>query len=361
MYDTINLVLRWSENMIETKIVTVDQLASTAQLDEIAKVIETGGIVVFPTETVYGIGANALNPTASEKIYRVKGRPSDNPLIIHIGQVEDMAKYAQNIPPIAWQLAQAFWPGPLTFILQKQDIIPSQTTGGLDTVAIRYPKHDAALKIIRHVGVPLAAPSANLSGRPSSTEFKHVVEDLYGKVNILIDGGPSPIGLESTVLDLTTSKPVILRPGAITKSMLERILGFPVEESTNLEANLLPKSPGMKYTHYKPTGDVIILYGPIQAVAEYVQSQRDDAIPTAVICASDYELLFPKVRVRTIGYLSQPDWIAKQLFSALREMDEWKMKRIFIHSFPEDEIGHAVMNRLLKAAGYHIVILQQKK
>lgn len=343
--------------MKQTLIIKAEQVTQPNILKTIQSIILDGGLVVFPTETVYGIGANALNKEASKKIYDVKGRPSDNPLIVHIGQIEELSIYAREVPDYAKSLIQAFWPGPLTLILKKQDIVPYTTTAGLDTVAIRLPKHETALALIQGLKLPLAAPSANLSGKPSATEFKHVYEDLNGKVDCIIDGGPSSIGIESTVLDCTQAIPTILRPGAITQSMIERILQRPILDASTLPIEDAPKSPGMKYTHYKPKGDVTILYGPIEKVQEYVISHVDSSIPTAVICASDYELLFPKVRVRTLGYLSQPDWIAKQLFSALREMDEWGMKRIFIHSFPEVEIGHAVMNRLLKAAGYQTIKL----
>ncbi len=343
--------------MKQTLIIKAEQVTQPDILKAIQTIIIGGGLVVFPTETVYGIGANALDKEASKKIYDVKGRPSDNPLIVHIGQSEELYLYAREVPDYAKSLIQAFWPGPLTLILKKQDIVPYTTTAGLDTVAIRLPKHETALALIQGVKLPLAAPSANLSGKPSATEFKHVFEDLNGKVDCIIDGGPSRIGIESTVLDCTKEIPTILRPGAVTQSMIERILQRPILDASTLQVEDAPKSPGMKYTHYKPKGDVTILYGPIEKVQEYVSSQVDSSIPTAVICASDYELLFPKVRVRTLGYLSQPEWIAKQLFSALREMDEWGMQRIFIHSFPEVEIGHAVMNRLLKAAGYQTITL----
>jgi len=339
---------------MQTKLYRQDELDNPMVLDHLRAIILRGGLVVFPTETVYGIGGNALDKEASQRIYAVKGRPSDNPLIVHIERPEELDRYAATIPTTAELLTKRFWPGPLTLILKKRANVPDATTAGLDTVAIRCPSHPVAQKLIRACGVPIAAPSANLSGRPSSTAFSHVVADLNGRVDAIIDGGDSPIGLESTVLDLTSEIPTILRPGSITKSMIEATLGSVVLDGSAKKSTDAPRSPGMKYTHYAPQGEVVLLYGEMTAIAAYVNAEikRLPELKTAVICATDYHALFEGGFVLPIGLIDAPEEVAKHLFSALREMDERHMERIYIHAFQETEIGAAIMNRLLKAAGY---------
>jgi L-threonylcarbamoyladenylate synthase len=342
---------------MQTTLYRQEELDNPKVLEHLRAIILRGGLVVFPTETVYGIGGNALDGEASRRIYAVKGRPSDNPLIVHIETPEELHNYVASIPKTAEVLIRRFWPGPLTLILKKRPIVPDQTTAGLDTVAIRCPSHPAAQALIRACGVPIAAPSANISGRPSSTTFAHVVADLSGLVDAIIDGGDSPIGLESTVLDLTSQTPTILRPGSITKSMLETALGQAVLDASAIRTTNAPRSPGMKYTHYAPQGEVVLLYGEMTAIATYANREiaLHPDLKTAVICATDYAPLFTGCYVLPIGLIDAPEEVAKHLFSALREMDERHMKRIFIHAFSESEIGAAIMNRLLKAAGYKTV------
>ncbi|MDP2424744.1 MAG: L-threonylcarbamoyladenylate synthase [Candidatus Izemoplasmatales bacterium] len=345
--------------MKQTIVYTIQDLQDPQIKQHLHDTIHRGGLVVFPTETVYGIGGNALDKLASKRIYEVKGRPSDNPLIVHIGSIDELPKYVLQIPLVSLKLMESFWPGPLTMIFEKNDVVPLETTGGLSTIAIRYPSSPVALDFIRIAKVPIAAPSANISGKPSSTEFKHVFQDLNGLVDVMIDGGPSTIGLESTVLDVTTPIPTVLRPGSVTKEMIETCLGTFVQDASEQSSIDAPKSPGMKYTHYKPSGNVMILYGNRQAVQAHVQAYMKDnpLIKTALICATDDESFYKDMLLRPLGYRNQPSQIAKQVFSALREMDEWNVQMIFIHAFSTEDIGFAIMNRLLKAAGYHIMHL----
>ena len=345
--------------MKQTIVYTIQDLQHPQIKQHLHDTIHGGGLVVFPTETVYGIGGNALDRLASKRIYEVKGRPSDNPLIVHIGSLEELQKYVKSTPLVSLKLMESFWPGPLTMIFEKNEVIPFETTGGLSTIAIRYPSNPVALDFIHSAQVPIAAPSANISGKPSSTEFKHVFQDLNGLVDVMIDGGPSTIGLESTVLDLTTPIPTILRPGSVTKEMIEACLGSFILDASEQSQVDVPKSPGMKYTHYKPSGNVIILYGDRQAVQSHVQEYmiHNPLIKTALICATDDESFYKDILLRPLGYRNQPSQIAKQVFSALREMDEWHAQMIFIHAFSTEDIGFAIMNRLLKAAGYQIIHL----
>ena len=328
-------------------------------LEHIHQVIKDEGLVVFPTETVYGIGANALNPNAAIKIYGVKGRPSDNPLIVHIDHVDWLPDLAHHISSDARKLIQAFWPGPLTLVFQKNDIIPYEITGGLETVGIRYPAHPLALKTIKAAQKPLSAPSANISGRPSSTTFEHVFEDLMGKVDIIIDGGKSMIGLESTVLDVTTPIPTILRPGFVSKHMIESILGYSILDVSETKLTDFPKSPGMKYTHYAPKGKITVIDGDQKRVIDYINQtvQQLKAIKTAVICASEYVNQIQCSNIIDLGSIDQPDVIASNLFMALRQMDDLEIEHIFTHTFSSEHIGSAIMNRLLKASGYNIISL----
>ena len=322
------------------------------------KTILEGNLIIFPTETVYGIGANALDSKASKKIYQAKGRPSDNPLIVHISDRDDVYKYVRFVNEEAEILMNMFWPGPLTLIFEKNERIPLETTGGLNTVAIRLPSNEIARMLIDIAGVPLAAPSANISGKPSSTAFQHVYQDFNGRVDIIIDGGPSEIGLESTVIDMTSDMPTILRPGFITKQMIESALNHPVLDLSNTKPSGQVKSPGMKYTHYKPKGDVTILKGPIETMIAYVHEHKlnHPNHTYAVICESEYVAAFD-VPVRPLGSIHDQKEMAHNLFSALRDMDDWAVDYIFIHHLSTDDLGYALMNRLEKAAGYQIIDL----
>ncbi|HKL61576.1 MAG TPA: L-threonylcarbamoyladenylate synthase [Acholeplasma sp.] len=323
------------------------------------KQVELDHLIIFPTETVYGIGGNALSSQSANNIFSAKGRPQDNPLIVHIPKKEDASLYATNISKHAQMLMASFWPGPLTMIFDKKDIIPYETTGGLETVAIRVPNHTLALKLLNIINKPLAAPSANLSGKPSSTMFKHVLNDFDGKVDVIIDGGKSLIGLESTVIDMTKTIPVILRPGAITKKMIESVLGISIEDQSSERITEKVKSPGMKYTHYKPQGEVYLLNGSIEKVAEYLNQNKKDRLGkrSALICASDYKDQVEDVVIYTLGALNDINDIASNIFSTLRQMDDDHINLIYIHAVSDENIGYAVMNRLLKASGYNRIDL----
>lgn len=343
--------------MKHTKIIASKDLNKKINKDLIFQTISKGETVVFPTETVYGIGADALNPNAVKEIYKAKGRPSDNPLIIHIARKKDVFLYAKNISLYAKKLMEVFWPGPLTLIFDKKDIVPHITTGGLDTVAIRYPNHDIAKKIIKIASKPLAAPSANISGRPSSTRFKHVYEDLNGRVDIIIDGGDSLIGIESTVIDVTGEIPVILRPGYITKEMIESLLKVSILDASNQKINDKVKSPGMKYTHYKPKGEVKLLDGTPNQIKSFLKNEKSLNDSIAFICSNELASQIDLPFCRPIGSIDHLDLIAKNLFSSLREMDEEHIESIFVELFPQNHFGHAIMNRLLKASGYQVIKL----
>ncbi len=325
-------------------------------------IIKKGGLVAIPTETVYGLAGNALDPLSSGKIYAAKGRPSDNPLIVHIADTGDLPVIAADIPKEAYALADAFWPGPLTMILHKTDAVPKETTGGLDTVAVRMPSDNIASEFIRICGPFIAAPSANASGRPSCTTAEHVYEDLKGKIELIIDGGPVGIGLESTIVDLTEDIPCLLRPGYIDPEKIKQVTGRLNIDPTVLGAaskDLRPKAPGMKYRHYAPKGDMVIVSGDRDKVISYINSKCEEAgrqgINTAVLCISEDKPFYKSSFICDIGSADDGDLIAHNLFSALREFDERGAKLIFSETFDIPGIGMAVMNRLLKAAGHKII------
>lgn len=340
--------------MIKTKIIKQKDLAVKQNLNIIKQALLSSKLVIFPTETVYGIGANALDPKAAKKIYKAKGRPSDNPLIVHISSKADVDKYVKSKSKVATKLINKFWPGPLTLIFKKNNLIPKTITGGLNTVAIRMPKNKTALSIIKHAGIPIAAPSANISGKPSSTKFAHVLNDFKNKVEIIVDGGDSLIGIESTVVDVSVNPPVLLRPGFITKSMIEQVLKIKIKDKSDIRVKSKVKSPGLKYKHYQPSGEVIILDGKIKKVAKYVNQLKLKSI--AVICESEYKNLF-KVKVRDLGSANKPESLAKNLYAALRDMDLWKIKHIYVHHLGDQELAYSLMNRLLKAANYKVIKL----
>ena len=352
--------------MMTTKVVNLDtEDLKEGCFKEASDILRAGGLVAFPTETVYGLGANALDDNASIKIYEAKGRPSDNPLIVHISQVKDIEILAQGIPGKAYQLAEVFWPGPLTIILKKKDCVPYQTTGGLDTVAIRLPANQIARNLIAQSGVFIAAPSANLSGKPSPTTAKHVIQDLKGKIDMVIDGGNATLGLESTIIDLTGKTPMILRPGCITKAMLENVIG-PVEYDPVIlqkepDLNLAPKAPGMKYRHYAPEGKLTIYEGDINKVAEAInlkaKEKSENGNSVGVIATDETKAFYRYGTVKAIGSRKDEASIAAGLYGILREFDESHTEYIYTESFADNSLGQAIMNRLLKAAGYHVVKL----
>lgn len=333
-------------------------------LKEAGEIIKNGGLVAFPTETVYGLGGDALNEKSSDKIYQAKGRPSDNPLIVHICKMEDMYPIVKEVPETARKLAEAFWPGPLTMILYKSEKVPYATTGGLETVAIRMPKHETARAFIEAAGGYVAAPSANTSGKPSPTLAKYVAEDMDGKIDMIIDGEEIDIGLESTIVDLTEDTPTILRPGYITKEMLERVLGEVSIDQTILDNQSMqaPKAPGMKYKHYAPKGDLIIISGEQQRVIDEINKRtkvKQEKGKTVGVIGTDETVPFYMAdSVKSAGSRADEDSIAKTLYKMLREFDDEDISVIYSESFASDEetegIGQAIMNRLLKAAGHHI-------
>lgn len=325
---------------------------------EAGEIIKKGGLVAFPTETVYGLGGDGLNPDSSRKIYEAKGRPSDNPLIIHIYRMEDLGVLVKEIPETARKLAEAFWPGPLTMVLPKADCVPKETTGGLDTVAVRMPSHKVALGFIKAAGGFVAAPSANMSGRPSPTLAKYVIEDMDGRIDMIIDGGDIEIGLESTIVDLTGDVPMILRPGYITLDMLEDVLGEVKCDPTLLDGNCKerPKAPGMRYRHYAPKGDMLIIEGSPDAVVEEINElvlvSQNKGMKTGVIATSENADKYKADVVKVIGSRSEETAIAAALYRILREFDDEEVDAIYSESFAADGIGQAIMNRLLKAAGH---------
>ena len=333
-------------------------------LQEAGEVLRRGGLVAFPTETVYGLGGDALNPESSRKIYAAKGRPSDNPLIIHIARMEDLAPIVGQVTEEAVLLAQAFWPGPLTMVLHKSESVPYETTGGLQTVAVRMPSHPVARRLIACGGGYVAAPSANLSGRPSPTSAKYVIEDMDGRVDMIIDGGEGDIGLESTIVDLTVSPPQILRPGYITQDMLSEVLGQISVDRTILEADSgqAPRAPGMKYRHYAPKGELTIISGPAGQVTDYINvhaaEDREQGHKVGVIGTDEVLVQYRADVVRSLGSRQDEESIARHLYSILREFDDEQVTRIYSECFESTGLGQAIMNRLLKAAGHKLIALE---
>lgn len=323
-----------------------------------AKLLREGKTVIFPTETVYGLGANALDENAVKKIYEAKGRPSDNPLIVHIYEKEEVYDLAKDISDKAKLVIEKLWPGPITIILNKKDIIPYKTSGGLDTVAIRMPSNIIARAIIKEAGIPIAAPSANISGRPSPTKAKHVYEEMNGRVDGIVLGGDSNFGLESTVLDLTEETPMILRPGSITKEVLEKLLGeVKLDPSlSKKEDNQKAKAPGMKYKHYSPNADVYIISGKRENVAikinDMIKSNREKGLKTGVMCTSKNREFYDGEVIDLGNSLEE---VASNLFDALIEMDKKSVDVIYSEEFPKTGVGQAIMNRLLKSAGYKVI------
>jgi len=337
------------------------------QLRRAGEILRKGGLVAFPTETVYGLGGDALNRESSGKIYEAKGRPSDNPLIVHIADMKALAAIVKEVTPEALKIANAFWPGPLTIILEKSERVPVETTGGLNTVAVRFPSHPVARKLIEYGGGYVAAPSANISGKPSPTVAKYVIEDMNGRIDMIIDGGQVGIGLESTIIDLTVSPPQILRPGFVTEAMLREVLGQVDVDQTILsnDTGLAPKAPGMKYRHYAPAGELTIVSGEERQVAAYINRQVEEARKqgqkTGVIGSLATRNLYCADVVKNIGNRQEEATIAHNLYRILREFDDEKVDVIFSESFHSDGMGQAIMNRLLKAAGHKMIYLENEE
>lgn len=375
---------------------------------EAAALLKEGKLVAFPTETVYGLGGDAFDPTASKRIYEAKGRPSDNPLIVHIADVSELEKLCVDVPQIAYDLAEQFWPGPLTMILKKADCIPKETTGGLDTVAIRMPSHPIARQLIIEAGLPIAAPSANASGRPSTTKAQHVIEDLDGRIDMIIDGGSADIGLESTIVDLTCTPAQILRPGYITIEKLRNVIHDIAYDPAVLKRvqndDIVARAPGMKYRHYAPKGDLTIFEGEpmqvISAICKAAGEKLETGAKVGILASEEYagtyrvvlgqyerredrpwqrmtqkkwvqdeygrwiEVEVPEEKnysdyagnlfIEVVGSRENEETIAANLFDTLRKYDTLEIPYIFGEAFTSDNLGAAIMNRLVKAAGYHI-------
>lgn len=324
-------------------------------------ILKNGGLVAFPTETVYGLGANALDEKAAMKTYAAKGRPSDNPLIVHIAELDALDQIVTEIPEALETVAEKFWPGPLTIIFNKSDAVPLGTTGGLQTVAVRMPDDEIARELILAGGGYVSAPSANTSGRPSPTTAQHVAEDLSGKIEMIIDGGSVDIGVESTILDMTVVPPMILRPGAITKEMLEEVVGEVEVDAAILSDNCkqAPKAPGMKYRHYAPKADLIIVEGEPEDVVEAIRCVSAEQIQAGkrvgVIGTDESVPQYVNGIVKSIGSREKEDSVAHNLYRILREFDEEEVDCIYSEAFSNEGLGTAIMNRLGKAAGHKVM------
>lgn len=332
-------------------------------IDRASNIIKGGGLVAFPTETVYGLGADGLNPKAIKKIYEAKGRPSDNPLILHISSIDELYTLIKGITPLAKELINAFWPGPLTMIFEKSDIVPKCITGGLDTVAIRFPINKIARAIIKKSKTPIAAPSANSSGKPSPTRASHVKFDLDGKIDMIIDGGACEVGLESTVVDVTGDIPIILRPGAITKEMLQTVVGkvdIDAAIISNTDKNLKPKAPGMKYKHYSPKAKIVIVEGNqnnvIKAINSFAKQSELEGKKVGIMATVQTKDLYnSSYNIFNVGDRNNLAVIASNLFKLFRKFDSLNLDIVYTESFTENNLGAAIMNRLKKAAGYNII------
>ncbi|MBP1909040.1 L-threonylcarbamoyladenylate synthase [Methanolobus bombayensis] len=343
--------------MKQTKIFYISEKTESEPLDEASKILSQGGTVAFPTETVYGLGANALDEKAVLKIFEAKGRPADNPLIVHVASRDDCRSLVREIPEKASILMDEFWPGPLTIIMERSEIVPDVTTGGLDTVAIRIPENKIAIELIKRSGIPLAAPSANLSGKPSPTSADHVIEDLSGKIDAVVDAGEVIIGLESTVIDLTSDIPAILRPGKIIKEELEEYIGevrIAYDDKVHPESEIV-RSPGMKYTHYSPQAGVILVEGEHSAVVRKIKelladlNMRDARV--GLMLTEESAPFFLGFNSFSIGPREKPEHAAKYLFFGLRNLDSKNVDTIIVDgSFNSAGIGMAVFNRVRKAA-----------
>lgn len=330
-------------------------------IKEAAQFLREGKMVAIPTETVYGLGANALDSTAAAKIYEAKGRPSDNPLIVHVSNMRQVERLVREIPESAKKLMKEFWPGPLTIIFNKSAIVPRETTGGLDTVAIRMPDHKIVLKLIEESDIVIAAPSANISGRPSPTLASHVKDDLEGKISMIIDGGEVGIGIESTIVDVTGKIPVILRPGYITKEMLEEVVGEVAVDKAILEPmaeGVHPKAPGMKYKHYAPKADFTMYRGNmsdvISRINELSKTYTENGCKVGIIASDETKDKYLYGNVVSIGSRDKEITISRNLYRILREFDDMEADYILGETFEDEGLGHAIMNRLLKATGYQV-------
>lgn len=351
---------------METKFIDLTNIKGQQRIVEekiqmAADIINSGGLLAIPTETVYGLGANALDPGAVRRIFEAKGRPQDNPLIIHVPSAQWLPRFCEDVPPLAYTLARNFWPGPLTMILKRKAIIPDMTTAGLNSVGVRCPANAVTQAIIRYAGVPIAAPSANTSGRPSCTNAADVAEDMSGKIEGIVDGGPCTVGVESTIVDLTVTPPRLLRPGGLPLEDLQRVLGeVEVDRAVNapLEEGERPKAPGMKYRHYAPKADVIVFTGNPRRTAQTMVQRLKDG--TGVICFDEFESLFQGHETHLLGPVADKEVQAQRVFDALRTFDESNVTEILAQCPDNRGLGLAISNRLKKAAGFHVVDVEEE-
>lgn len=348
-------------NTVIVKIENCENVQDREKIEAAGELLRNGGLVAFPTETVYGLGADALNPKAAQKIYEAKGRPSDNPLIVHISNMEALKGITADIPVQAEQMAEAFWPGPLTMIFRKNERVPLETTGGLETVAVRMPDHPAALALIEAGGGYIAAPSANTSGKPSPTLAEHVAADMTGRIPMILDGGAVGIGIESTIVDFTGEVPMVLRPGYITPEMISQIIGeIRMDPGLAIDnPQVHPKAPGMKYKHYAPKADLFLVNGVqekvIKKINELTQQAEASGKKTGVIGTDETCRAYATGIVKSIGSRAEEDTIARHLYGILREFDDLNVDVIYSESFSTPRIGQAIMNRMLKAAGHQVI------
>jgi L-threonylcarbamoyladenylate synthase len=350
--------------MKKTLILKVDsQNPDPTKIQAAAKIIRKGGLVAFPTETVYGLGADALNPKAVLALFEAKKRPLDNPPIIHVASISEVYKLTKAVPPKAEVLMKTFWPGPLTLIFKRSGNVPKETVAGLDTIAIRMPNHNVALALIKESRCPIAAPSANLAGKPSPTTAKHVFDDLNGRIDAILDGGSTCIGVESTVLDLSVNPPLVLRPGGTPFEELKKVLNnvklhpfVTAEEELPIEKT---RSPGMKHKHYAPNAEVILVEGTVPAlinkVKELAQSHRQKGVKVGILASDETCMSYEADSVKCMGSRMKLEAVAQNLFNLLREFDAEGVDVIIAESVPTQGLGLAVMNRLRKASGYHII------
>lgn len=330
-------------------------LKQLVSIEEAKELLQKKEVVAIPTETVYGLAGDATSDVAIAKIFAAKGRPSDNPLIVHIGELKQLNDVAAAVPDVAKKLMSAFWPGPLTVILPKQRGLSEQVTAGLQTVGVRMPSHPIALELLKAVKLPLAAPSANLSGRPSPTTALHVAHDLNGKIAGIVDGGKAGIGIESTVIDCTLAVPLILRPGGVTKKAIEAVIGQVGIDSSLKNHKMAPKSPGMKYTHYAPQAPMALIKGSPSFFREVIRQAQRSGKKIGVLTVAENKVKYDADVVLTCGTFADHSLVAKELYEILREFDRFELDVIYSESFSEEGLGEAIMNRLLKASGYSVI------
>lgn len=345
---------------METEVVYLDRLdIDENKLSQAANIIKNGGLVAFPTETVYGLGANGLDEDAVKKIYIAKERPQDNPLILHVSSMDEVSRLVDKIPQEARLCMDKFWPGPLTIILNRSKLVPDIITAGLDSVAIRMPNNPIALKLIEMANTPIAAPSANTSGSPSPTKANHVIEDLNGKIDMIIDGGSAEVGLESTILDLTGDTPSILRPGGITLEQLRQVMPNVVVDVTEVSEFMTPKSPGQKYRHYAPIADLILFEGEIGNISKAINKKTlelmEDGLKVGIMATEETKEEYPEGYVIVVGSREKRETIASNLFTAIRFFDEARVNIILAEGIEMDNIGTAIMNRLVKASSGKVI------